>query len=38
VAGWDIINWMIFPAVLVVFALMLWAHLREPHDGEGVPA
>lgn len=38
VAGWDIINWMIFPAVLAVFALMFWAHLHEPRDGEGVPA
>lgn len=33
VAGWEIINWMIFPCVLVVFVLMFWAHHREPRDG-----
>lgn len=30
VAGWEIINMMIFPAVALVFALMIWQFLRAP--------
>lgn len=30
VAGWEIINYMIFPAVALVFALMLWQYIRAP--------
>lgn len=33
VAGWEVINWIIFPGVLLVFVLMFWAHRREPRDG-----
>lgn len=28
VAGWETINWMIFPAVGLVLAMMAWMHLR----------
>jgi len=33
VAGWEIINLMMFPAVGLVFALMIWQHLRAPRAG-----
>lgn len=31
VAGWAIINWIIFPGVLLVFALMVWQHRHDAH-------
>ncbi len=31
VAGWEVINWMIFPGVLAVFALMVWQRHHDSH-------
>lgn len=30
VAGWEIINWLIFPCVVVVLLLMIWVSNRKP--------
>jgi len=31
VAGWEIINWLIFHCVLAVFALMIWQRRHDSH-------
>jgi hypothetical protein len=31
VAGWEVINWLIFPCVLAVFALMVWQRYHDSH-------
>ncbi len=30
VAGWELINWMVFPSVLLVFAMMVWVRGQRP--------
>ena len=35
VAGWDVINWLIFPCVLGVFALMVWQRRHDSHTPLG---
>ena len=30
VAGWELINWMVFPTVLVVFVMMVWVKAQRP--------